>query len=136
MVVEACWRDLFKGKVIWEGRATSGQSSQTPSTDMDGYLNSWFSSMTCIPCSYCSFVGFSPTFAKWPLTDMMEGAVGCRVLVEGRRGEDRDRVAMTQTKASNKSTIYQGSKMDKSGGKLMMLVIAYAGPSLASSKSR
>ena len=22
--------------------------------------------------------------AKWPLTDMTEGAVGCRVLVEGR----------------------------------------------------
>ena len=32
--------------------------------------------------------------AKWPLTDMIEGAVGCRVLVEGRGGEDR--VAMTQ----------------------------------------
>ena len=47
-----------------------------------------------MPCSYCSFVGFSPIFAKWPLTDMIEGAVGCRVLLEGRGGEDR--VAMTQ----------------------------------------
>ena len=40
-------------------------------------------------------------FAKWPLTDMTEGAVGCRVLVEGRRGEDR--AAMTQTKTTNTS---------------------------------
>ena len=52
--------------------------------------------MTCMPCSYCSFVGFSPIVAKWPLTDMIEGAVGCRVLVEGRGGEDRE--AMTQEK--------------------------------------
>ncbi len=50
--------------------------------------------MTCMPRSYCSFVGFSPILAKWPLTDMIEGAVGCRVLLEGRRGEER--VAMTQ----------------------------------------
>ena len=52
-----------------------------------------------MPCSYCSFVGFSPIVAKWPLTDMIEGAVGCRVLVEGRGGEDR--VAMTQENISS-----------------------------------
>lgn len=103
MVIEACRGDLLIGKIVGEGRAISCQSSPSPSTDADAYLNSWFSSMTCIPCSYCSFVGFSPIFAKWPLTDMMEGAVGCLVLVEGRRGEDR--VAMTQGKSSNTSKV-------------------------------
>lgn len=40
--------------------------------------------MTWMPCSYCSFVAFSPTFAKWPLTVMMDGAVGCLLLAGGR----------------------------------------------------
>jgi hypothetical protein len=40
------------------------------------YLNSFSSSMTCMPCSYCSFVGASPTFAKWPFIVITEGAVG------------------------------------------------------------
>lgn len=40
-------------------------------------------------------------FAKWPLTDMIDGAVGCRVLVEGRRGEER--AAMTQERSSSTS---------------------------------
>lgn len=41
-------------------------------------------------------------FAKWPLTDIMEGAVGCRKLVEGRRGEDRE--AMTQRRLQVQAT--------------------------------
>lgn len=40
--------------------------------------------MTWIPCSYCSIVAFSPIFAKWSLTVMTEGAVGCLLLAEGR----------------------------------------------------
>ena len=42
------------------------------------YLNSLSSSITCMPWSYCSSVGASPTFAKWlfPLTVMIIGAVG------------------------------------------------------------
>lgn len=63
------------------------------------YLNSWSSLMTCIPCSKCSFVGFSPTLAKWPLTVMTEGAVGCLVLLVGRApfvARSGDREAMTE----------------------------------------
>lgn len=48
------------------------------------YLNSWTSLMTCMPCSKCSLVGFSPTLAKWPLTVMTEGAVGCLGWLAGR----------------------------------------------------
>jgi hypothetical protein len=28
-----------------------------------------------MPCSYCAFVGASPTAAKWPFIVIMEGAV-------------------------------------------------------------
>jgi hypothetical protein len=49
------------------------------------YLNSFSSSMTCIPCSYCSFVGASPTFAKWPFIVITEGAVGNLEAVDGLR---------------------------------------------------
>ena len=49
-------------------------------------------------------------FAKWPLTDMIEGAVGCRVLVEGRRGEDRAGMA----RKKSKSTSYKGFRLDMS----------------------
>lgn len=58
------------------------------------YLNSFSSSMTWIPRSYCSLVGASPTLAKCllPLTIVItEGAVGYFVAAEGRRsraGED------------------------------------------------
>jgi hypothetical protein len=37
-----------------------------------------------MPCSYCSFVGASPTFAKWPFIVIIEGAVGNLEAVEGR----------------------------------------------------
>lgn len=37
-----------------------------------------------MPCSNCSFVAFSPTFAKWPLTVITDGAVGCLLLTGGR----------------------------------------------------
>ena len=40
------------------------------------YLNSFSSSMTWMPCSYFSFVGASPTEAKWPFIVITEGAVG------------------------------------------------------------
>jgi hypothetical protein len=43
--------------------------------------------MTCMPCSYCCFVGASPTEAKWPFTVMTEGAVGNLEAAEGRRAE-------------------------------------------------
>ena len=36
-----------------------------------------------MPCSYCSFVGASPTFAKWPFIVITEGAVGNLEAVEG-----------------------------------------------------
>lgn len=56
------------------------------------YLNSLSSSITCMPCSYCSLVGASPTFAKWlfPLIVMTDGAVGnLDAAAEGRLdGED------------------------------------------------
>lgn len=39
-----------------------------------------------MPCSYCSAVGFPLALAKWPLTVMMEGAVGCLLFVWGRDG--------------------------------------------------
>lgn len=44
--------------------------------------------MTCMPCSYRSAVGFSLALAKWPLTVMTEGAVGCLLFVWGRDGGD------------------------------------------------
>lgn len=37
-----------------------------------------------MPCSNCSFVAFPPTFAKWPLTVITDGAVGCLLLTGGR----------------------------------------------------
>lgn len=87
------------------------------------YLNSWFSLMTCIPRRYCSFVGFSPIFAKWPLTDIIDGAVGCRVLVEGRRSEVEVEEAMTQTRnTSSANTSYNGSRLGFNG-QLKMLVM-------------
>jgi hypothetical protein len=39
------------------------------------YVNAFSSSITCMPRSYCSFVGVSPTGAKWPFIVMTEGAV-------------------------------------------------------------
>lgn len=36
-----------------------------------------------MPCSYCSFVGSSPTEAKWPFTVMTEGAVGYLEAADG-----------------------------------------------------
>ena len=39
------------------------------------YVNAFSSSMTCMPRSYCSFVGASPTGAKWPFIVITEGAV-------------------------------------------------------------
>ena len=48
-------------------------------------------------------------FAKWPLTDMIDGAVGWRVLVEGRRGEER--AAMTQERRSSTSYRLPSSKL-------------------------
>ncbi len=64
-------------------RAENGQQGSSTRI-IDEYLNSWSSLMTCMPCSKCSLVGFSPTLAKWPLTVMIVGAVGCLVLLVGR----------------------------------------------------
>lgn len=52
----------------------------------NAYLNSLSSSITCMPCSYCSLVGTSPTLAKCllPLIVMIEGAVGNLVVADGR----------------------------------------------------
>ena len=60
-------------------------------------------------------MGFSPILAKWPFTDMMDGAVGCRVLLEGRRGEDR--VAMTQARVLGICTSYRTFRLGKSAAK-------------------
>jgi hypothetical protein len=43
--------------------------------------------MTCIPCSYCSFDGASPTEAKWPFMVTTAGAVGNLEAADGRRPE-------------------------------------------------
>jgi len=43
--------------------------------------------MICIPCSYCSFDGASPTEAKWPFIVTTAGAVGNLEAADGRRGE-------------------------------------------------
>jgi len=47
------------------------------------YLNSFSSSITWMPCSYCAFVGASPTPAKWPFIVMTDGAVGYRAAPSG-----------------------------------------------------
>jgi len=47
------------------------------------YLNSFSSSITCMPCSYCSCVGASPTEAKWPFMVVIEDAVGNLDAVDG-----------------------------------------------------
>ena len=86
MVIEASLRDFLEGYIALKcgtGRETI-VSERVQVAQITTYLNSWSSLMTCMPCSKCSFVGFSPTLAKWPLTVMIEGAVGCRVLLEGR----------------------------------------------------
>jgi hypothetical protein len=46
--------------------------------------------MIWIPCSYCSFVAFSPTLAKWAFIVMTEGAVDCLTLGSrrSRTGDD------------------------------------------------
>lgn len=43
--------------------------------------------MTCIPWSYCSLVGASPTFAKCPFIVITEGAVGNLDAADGRLPE-------------------------------------------------
>jgi hypothetical protein len=43
--------------------------------------------MICIPCSYCSFDGASPTEAKWPFIVTTAGAVGNLEAADGRREE-------------------------------------------------
>jgi hypothetical protein len=46
------------------------------------YLNSFSSSMTCMPCSYCSFVGELPD-AKWLFKLITAGDVGNREAADG-----------------------------------------------------
>lgn len=46
-------------------------------------MNSFSSSITWMPCSYCSLVGASPTAAKWPFMVITEGAVGNLEAAEG-----------------------------------------------------
>lgn len=85
--------------------------------------------MTCMPCSYCSAVGFSPIFAKWPLTDMMVGAVGCRVLLAGRlslrslTGEAT--AAMMKRKLYSRARMTEASKArDERGGVAKVTVVS------------
>ncbi len=56
-------------------------------TGITAYLNSFSSSITCMPCSYCCFVASPPTEAKWPFMVMTEGAVGNLEATDGRRSE-------------------------------------------------
>lgn len=57
----------------------------SPGVKLRPYLNSFSSSITCMPWSYCCFVGSSPTEAKWPFIVMTEGAVGNLEAADGRR---------------------------------------------------
>ena len=84
MVVEAGLRCLGKLEVGIEGGTNKLRVSRGD-YGLRGLacLNSFSSSMTCIPFSYCSLVGASPTFAKWPFIVITEGAVGNLEAVEG-----------------------------------------------------
>ncbi len=88
MIVETRLRRLSLLEVCIEVRAVKA-FLVIPYATCSGetYLNSFSSSMTCMPCSYWSFVGTSPTEAKWPFIVMTEGAVGYRDAAEGRRCE-------------------------------------------------
>jgi hypothetical protein len=67
-------------------KVVSQLSEQVKDESRNAYLNCLSSSITCMPCSYCSVVGTSPTLAKCllPLIVMMEGAVGNFVVADGR----------------------------------------------------
>jgi len=79
VVVEARLCDIGQLEVsvqVRTGTLLARQDRLTGSPLLHAYLNTFSSSITCIPCSYCSLVGASPTPAKWPLTVIIEGAVG------------------------------------------------------------
>jgi hypothetical protein len=61
----------------------STHNSHSSTKEGGTHLNSFSSSITCIPCSYCSLVGASPTPAKWPFIVMTEGAVGYLTAASG-----------------------------------------------------
>ena len=64
MVVEASLRRAgFLEKKI-EVRATMRSVLQVAKVLRGAYLYSFSSSITCMPCSYCSLVGASPAAAK------------------------------------------------------------------------
>src|SRR5579862_2052344 len=53
-------------------------------TSSISHLNCLSSSITCTPCSYCSWVAGSPDIgAKCPLTVKTDGEVGYRALTRG-----------------------------------------------------
>jgi hypothetical protein len=86
VVIEASLRRaglLEKGIEI---RTTITSVLQVARVLRGAYLYSFSSSITCMPCSYCSLVGASPTAAKWPFIVITEGAVALEA-AEGRRGE-------------------------------------------------
>ena len=89
MIVETSLRRLGLLEICVEVRTVKGflAISNAICCEECTYLNSFSSSMTCMPCSYWSFVGASPTEAKWPFIVMTEGAVWNRDAAEGRRCE-------------------------------------------------
>jgi hypothetical protein len=85
MIIEASLRYTGSLKESVEVRATRTSVLQVAKVLPGAYLYSFSSSITCMPCSYCSLVGASPTAAKWPFIVITEGAVALDVA--GGRGE-------------------------------------------------
>jgi hypothetical protein len=84
MIIEARLRGLGKLEIRVEIRAKGLWSAiKTIVSHFLAYLNCFSSSMTCMPCSYCSLVGASPTDAKWPFMVITEGAVGNLAAADG-----------------------------------------------------
>jgi len=65
MIIEARLRGLGKLEIRVEiGAKGLWSAIKTIVSYILAYLNCFSSSMTCMPCSYCSLVGASPTDAK------------------------------------------------------------------------
>lgn len=84
MIVEPSLSHLLEGQIFRKSRAMKIISCRLHlPREYLPYLKSWSSLMTCIPCSNCSAVGFSPILANRPFM-IFGGAVPCLVVL-GRR---------------------------------------------------
>ena len=93
MVIEACLRRAGLLKKNIEVRATRKSVLQVAKVLPGAYLYSFSSSITCIPCPYCSLVGASPTAAKLPFILITDGAVALDA-AEGRCGDSEPPLLM------------------------------------------